>query len=174
MLDFYYESDTVNPNKHKTLNDWPILEQRLIKLNQHPDLISITGLNIISYDELKDLCHSLYKSFFQKDGTPSDDKLLSVIYSTLYIALDIHYILNNNRFYVQKENKIITRILKAPWSILIIGILAIWIVFTKIVFKTAGNKNQSEDEINGKIKELENKLGSINGRFVEINNEKKQ
>lgn len=48
LLDFYYESDSVNPNKHKTLNDWPILEQRLIKLNQDPDLISIMGLNVMA------------------------------------------------------------------------------------------------------------------------------
>lgn len=168
LLDFYFESDSVNPNKRKTVNDWPILEKRLIKLNQDPDYISLIGLNI-KYDEVKDKYLSMYKGFFIKDsGELNAMALLTTIMESFHLALDIHDILNDNRFYVQKENKIITRILKAPWSILIIGILAIWIVFTIIVFKTAGNKNQSEDEINRRIKELEKALYKIDGRFDEI------
>ena len=61
--------------------------------------------------------------------------------------------------YRQQEVSAIQRFIKAPWSILFVCIIVIWIIFTIIVYRTADEDKSTENE--NSYSDLKVKLSNV-------------
>ncbi len=159
LFDFYFEDDTVSPAKAKSIKDWPQLDRRLSSLYESPDYVCAMGLTI-HYNQNKDIFKQKYESLFKSDGvTPNIESLAKLYCESFNLALDIHKTLNDNRVYRQQEVSAIQRFIKAPWSILFVCIIVIWIIFTIIVYRTADEDKSTENE--NSYSDLKVKLSNV-------------
>lgn len=179
LFDFYFEADTVNPQKNKTLKDWPLLDKRLSNLYESPGYVSTLGLTI-HYDQMKNSFKKKYESLFKSDGkTPNIESFVKLYIESFSLALDIHKTLNDNRVYKQQNVTLIQKVFRAPWSILFISIIILWIIFTIIVYRTADeDKNveteksfsKLETELNEFQREISIQLENIKSQLQDNNN----
>lgn len=146
LFGFYFMKDTIHSDSVRTEKDWPILNNQLRNLYRSPEYVSTMGLNI-HYDKLQKEFVSKYQKLFQSDGiTPDVNAIFYLIDESFTLALDIHKTLNDNRTYRQNEISILEKLIKAPWSILLISILLMWIVLTFIVFRTGDPSSNNIDD----------------------------